>query len=281
MIQFKTLEHQSIARLTEVFNYAFSDYVIKFHLTEEVLSQKIKAENMDLSYSAGAFDGDRLVGFILQGLDTVGGVKKAYNAGTGVIPEYRGRKIPQQLYQFILPKLKRQGYLHHQLEVIKGNGKAIRSYESTGFSISRQFDCYKGAVTSHPSGPVEIRPLTRPDWALLESFLDVEPSWQNSGAAIQRAPNPHLISGAYLDNKLIGYGAMDPISGRIKQFGVRKEDRRKGAGTALFHYFTANSGTGIINFINYDQADQQAPEFFNKIGLEKMLEQFEMKMAYD
>nr|WP_199076329.1 GNAT family N-acetyltransferase [Pedobacter sp. ASV19] len=280
MIEFRTLEDQSVAQLTEIFNYAFSDYVIKFHLTEEVLAQKIQAENMSLKHSVGAFDGNKLVGFILQGLDTISGNKTAYNAGTGVIPEYRGQKIPQQMYHFILSLLKSEGYVYHQLEVIKGNEKAIKSYQNTGFSISRTFDCYKGVITTQPFNPIEVCDLTQPDWKLLETFTDVLPSWQNSAAAIQRASNSHIIAGAYADSQLIGFGVMDPATGRIKQFGVKKDYRRKGAGTALFHFLHSKSKTGSVNFINYDQEDQQAPIFFKKIGLEKTIEQYEMKMTY-
>jgi ribosomal protein S18 acetylase RimI-like enzyme len=280
MIEFRTLEDQSVAQLAEVFNHAFSDYVIKFHLTEEVLTQKIQAENMSLKHSVGAFNRNKLVGFILQGLDTVSGNKTAYNAGTGVIPDYRGQKIPQQMYQFILPLLRSEGYLRHQLEVIKGNEKAIKSYQNTGFSISRIFDCYKGTITTKPLNQIEVRNLIQPDWALLETFTDVLPSWQNSSATIQRASNPHIIAGAYADSQLIGFGIMDPATGRIKQFGVKKDFRRKGAGTALFHFLHSKSEMGSVNFINYDQEDQQAPIFFEKIGLEKTIEQYEMKMAY-
>lgn len=280
MIEFRTLEDQSVAQLTEIFNYAFSDYVIKFHLTEEVLAQKIAAENISLKHSIGTFDGNKLVGFIFHGLDTVSGNKKAYNAGTGVIHGYRGQKIPQQMYQTILPLLKSEGYLHHQLEVIRGNEKAIKSYQNTGFSISRTFDCYKGVITTQSLSQIEVRNLPQPDWTLLETFTDVLPSWQNSAAAIQRTSNLHIIAGAYADSQLIGFGVMDPATGRIKQFGVKKDYRRKGAGTALFHFLHSKSDTGSVNFINYDQEDQQAPIFFKKIGLEKTIEQYEMKMAY-
>lgn len=280
MIEFRTLEDQSLAQLAEVFNHAFSDYLIKFHLTEEVLAQKIEAENIRLKHSVGTFEGNKLVGFIFLGLDTISGNKTAYNAGTGVIPGYRGQKIPQQMYQFILPFLKSEGCLHHQLEVIRGNDKAIKSYQNTGFSISRKFDCYKGAIMTKSLNQIEVSNLLQPDWTLLETFTDVLPSWQNSAAAIQRASNPHIIAGAYADSQLIGFGIMDPATGRIKQFGVRKDYRRKGVGTALFYFLHSKSDTGSVNFINYDQEDQQAPIFFKKIGLEKTIEQYEMKMAY-
>ena len=65
-MEFKTLANITTDELLSVFNYSFSDYVVPFHLTKEVLTSKIAAEKLDMNLSAGAFEDGKLVGFILQ-----------------------------------------------------------------------------------------------------------------------------------------------------------------------------------------------------------------------
>lgn len=280
MITFNTLEDQNLAELTTVFNLAFSDYMIKFQLSEQAMTLKLKSENISLAYSAGAFENGKLVGFILNGLDTIGGKQLVYNGGTGVVPDQRGQRLPQKMYEFISPLLKNAGYTHHLLEVIEGNEKAIRSYEKTGFQILRKCGCFKGIVTGEPAAGILVAPITDPDWTILESFRDIEPTWQNSTPTVCRAMEQYILAGAYIGSELTGYAVMDPVNGRIKQFAVQPEYRRKGVGTALFQYMNQKSQTGSINFINYNETDTGAWIFFEKLGLERFISIFEMGMTY-
>jgi len=142
----RTLLNIDTKTIMNAFNSAFSDYVIKLQLTEESLLNKITCENITLDSSVGAYEGDILIAFVLNGLREVNGKKTVYNAGTGVIPEHRGKRIIESLYHYFLPVLEDQGYTHHQLEVIQGNEKAIRIYKKPGFEISRTFSCFRGKV---------------------------------------------------------------------------------------------------------------------------------------
>ena len=92
MITFQTLENISTDKILEVFNLAFSDYIIPFCLTKEQLEDKIKSESIRLEFSVGAFENNQLIGFILHGFDVVDNMKVIYNGGTGVIPAKRGNK---------------------------------------------------------------------------------------------------------------------------------------------------------------------------------------------
>lgn len=79
MLQLKSLENIAIETLTETFNRAFSDYVVPFKLTKEGLLSKMKTDNVDLTYSVGAYLNDELVGFILHGSDIIDGKLTLYN----------------------------------------------------------------------------------------------------------------------------------------------------------------------------------------------------------
>ena len=82
-----TLETSNIEDILSVFNSSFSDYSIPLQLNISQLKSKIEVDHVDLSLSVGAFENEKLVGFVLHGTSILNGEKVAYNGGTGVIPE--------------------------------------------------------------------------------------------------------------------------------------------------------------------------------------------------
>ena len=276
-MEVKTLKGVPVAVIAEIFNEAFADYKIKFTVTEESFNKKFAAEAIMPEESAGAFADGRLVGFILHGMDEIDGQKRVFNAGTGVVPQYRGQKLTEKMYTYILPLLAAQGFRHHQLEVLHDNLTAKRIYERMGFKDVRMVASFKGPVGEYSSPGITIKEVPDLDWAAVESFRTIEPTWQNNTQCIQRALGRHKLFAAHLAGELAGYAAFDTYNGRLKQFGVKPELRRKGVGRALFGEVGKH---GEINFVNYDLSDTESIAFFKNLGLQQDFEMFEMKMYY-
>jgi GNAT superfamily N-acetyltransferase len=264
--------------MVSAFNKAFSDYAINFSYTDESFKRKIISENIIQEYSVGVFADGELVAFILHGLDEIDGQKCVFNAGTGVVPEYRGQRIVQRMYEYILPVLKAKGYRHHQLEVLVGNDKAEKIYANVGFEHYRRVLSYSGAVEKKNNNGIELKEVSSVNWNLAKTFCDTEPTWQNGFPVIQRTIDNHKIVAAYKDGNLIGFAAYDVISNRIRQFGVKKEERGKGIGRSLFAY--VSDKTGQVSFTNYDVSDTNAVAFFNALGLKTGYELIEMRLYY-
>lgn len=277
-INFKTLESTAIPEILEVFNSAFSDYAIPMKLEEAFFYRKLFTEGVSLAFSAGAYDGDELVGFILHGLDEFNGEKRVFNAATGVVPSHRGQRLAEQMYNYILPVLKEQGYRHHQLEVLEGNTKAEKTYFKIGFRRSRDVVGYEGIVALQTTTEVEINESEYLDWIGVQSFWDVQPAWQNQTPTVQRAMGKQKILTAYIEGALAGYLVYDTFNGRTKQFAVKHEYRRKGVGTSLLAHVTQDLGK--VNFINYDDTDEGAKAFFNALGLKPTYRLLEMTLIY-
>lgn len=278
-MEIKTLKGIDLTSISEAFNKAFSDYIVSFSFNAESFQRKIDAENIKLEYSPAAFVNGEIVGFILNGLDEIDGVKSVFNGGTGVVPEQRGQRIVQKLYYYILPILKEQGYRNHQLEVYAGNDKAEKSYESVGFSRVKEIVAFKGTVKEYAADGIVLKEVKDIDWDLANSFFDVEPTWQNNTACILRVIDKFNIIAAYNNDIFVGYAVYDPIGKRIKQFGVKKEERNKGIGKTLFSY--VNSRVGEVSFTNYDRSDTKAIAFFKEIGLNQYFESYEMKLFFE
>lgn len=265
--RFSTLENVQLTELIEVFNAAFADYFVKITLDEKSFADKILAENIILSKSVGVFFDEKLIGFILLGIEN----EIAYNGGTGVLPEFRGNNLTNRMYDFILLK---SNFRLHQLEVISQNTPAIKIYEKIGFQTVRTLICFRGKIAAENlNREIEIKVLDEIDENLFPQFWNSNPSWQNSPSAIGRTKNLHKIIGAFCKNKLVGY-LIYTENGRIKQFAVHKDFRHFGIGQTLFHHL--NNQEIIIT--NIDKADAETVSFLKKIGLNSFLEQFEMKL---
>jgi len=270
------LVNRSKEEIIEVFNNSFADYLVPLQLNAEQFDLKCKTDQVDLNYSLGIEDKGRLVGFILNGLDDINGKGVLYNAGTGVIPEYRGMGIVKQLYNYLIPKLSNIDYL--SLEVITDNIPAIKAYEKVGFDIYRHLHCYKGSLPLLNTVPeVNILVSDNYDWDLFKSFWDWDPSWSNSISALNRLKSSNILIVAQHGQKVIAYLVYNPLTKRIQQFAVDKTQRNKGMGSALLAYL-AEHYDKQVGIINVDARYDESNEFLKKKGFEKYISQYEMVM---
>lgn len=126
----KSLENTDFEVIMNCFLKAFSNHFVDFPDDINYFKNRWKLSKVDFSLSYGMFYKDELVGFILNAIDTRNGIRTAYNAGTGVVPKQRGKKITKTLYEHALPILKKEGVEMCLLEVITMNEVAIHSYET-------------------------------------------------------------------------------------------------------------------------------------------------------
>ena len=91
----------------------------------------------DLEISAGAFDDGKMIGFYMNGVGSWQGKQTAYDAGTGVISEYRGGSVAKELFAFMVPRLKEVGIAQYLLEVLSENDRAVALYRKLGFVETR------------------------------------------------------------------------------------------------------------------------------------------------
>lgn len=277
-MEIRTLESIPLAVLADTFNEAFSDYKIKFTVTEEVFRKKFEAEAIKPEMSVGTFDGDMLVGFILNGVDIIDGVGCVFNAGTGVVPSHRNLGLTGQMYSYVLPLIRQHGYIHHQLEVLQDNAKAIKAYQNMGFKPVRQLACFTGKVEAVQNPAITITQITEPDWDVLHSYRNVLPTWQNNTQCIRRALARHDFYEARIAGELAGYAAVDTFNLRLKQFAVNPNYRRQGVGSALFAFVSGKYGQ--VNTVNYDLSDTGSVAFFKKLGLKQDFDMYEMILHY-
>ncbi|WP_300568894.1 GNAT family N-acetyltransferase [Flavobacterium sp.] len=275
-MEITNLKNSSTSEILKAFNLSFSDYVIPLQLTEQQFQDKLLAEDIDLEWSFGAFEENKLVGLILHGFRN----NKLYNAGTGVIPEYRGNKITQKLYDFVLEKAKLENITTIQLEVITDNSIAIKTYQNIGFEIIRTLNCYKGTLNVEKmESPFEISELNASDFKVLNSLSNYQPTWQNSPETIENLHkiNTIKIIGVLNEKEIIGHLIFNTTSKKIHLIGINENYDRTVIVNNLFKFISDNYFTDVL-IINIDDSAENTISSFNAVGLNCFLKQYEMKM---
>jgi ribosomal protein S18 acetylase RimI-like enzyme len=281
MLSYRLLTAADFSSLYKCFLEAFSDYQVNMQMSEPEFAQRVNRDGVQLEISAGAFDHDRMIGFYMNAVGDWQGKLTAYDAGTGIVPDYRGRSIGKDLFAFVVSRLKERAVSQYLLEVLTSNERAASLYRKLGFVEVRRFAVLRSQQALEPCEDlpnVELRRMEEPDWKLFQSFWDGYPSWQNSIAAVERVPNERMIIGAYEDGNCVGYGVVFTPAANLMQLAVSPAHRRKGIGSRILR---ALSSSEILKVNNIDEELKGTLSFFESNGFTVAMEQFEMSMSIE
>lgn len=253
----RSLDSESFESIHAAFVESFSDYVVKLAPTAEQLREMLTRRGWVPALSVGAYDGERLVAFTLNGLDE----ERGYDSGTGVVPSHRRHGLARQTMEWSKERLRAAGAKEYVLEVLEANTKAEALYSSCGFGVRRKLQCWKyESGTLAEAGPASIR----------EEWRDVEPAWQNTTASIRRAGEPHRIIGDDHSYAVVFLG-----NGDLAQLAVDPGHRRHGVGENLLD--AAHTLARMpLRIMNVDARDEGIAAFLAACGAERWVAQLEM-----
>ena len=281
-MQFRILSLADLNQMHLAFNQAFEGYFVDINLPYDMFCKRITQElNTCLNLSIGAFDSEKMVGFIFTSIGLYNDEKTAYNGGTGVIPSYRGQGISKELYKNLLPLLREKSVTQCLLEVITQNQPAIDVYSQLGFNQSRYLKCFRWTKNSIESTTncrenIDIKINKNPDWSYYQSFGDYQPSFQDSCPQIEIKAALEIAVEAWIDGQLVGYVSYQKPRGRISQIAVAHKYRGQGIGRSLLRYIGNETETNGLNIINVDSNASGAIKFLEHCGFENYLDQYEM-----
>lgn len=275
-MKFSTLDDISTTALSDAFNNAFEGYAVPMRMSEKQLEQKIYAENIDLNRSVGAFDDDGIVGFILIGIDTINGIKTAWEGGTGVIKGYRGKRLSVKMYEYIFPILKDNGVERILLEMLETNDAMYKIHSDLGFKVLRKLHAYKGKPTGKPKNNHQVEIISNPDIEALKKLSSWQPAWQQMNKRVIGWGDRITTAGIRNNDNIVAYVHYDGERKRVFQFAVHNDHKRQGMASSLFNYI--GKDLDAISVINVDENATEADAFLKAIGLENFISQYEMSM---
>lgn len=149
----KTVEIRRLADCTfrqavELWNLGFAGYYSDMSTTMEKFVPRLGRESIRPDLSVAAFVDGEPAGFVLVAKKTVDGVDIAWNGGTGVSPNHRGKGLAKLLMREAVDAMRESGAAIGLLEVVQKNAGAIAAYESSGFRIC------DGLIGAKRNGPL-------------------------------------------------------------------------------------------------------------------------------
>jgi ribosomal protein S18 acetylase RimI-like enzyme len=280
MFQYKTLESTRIEVLHEAFVDAFSDYQIKFDIPMWKFKAMLQRRGYAPSISVGAFKGERLVGFVLNGFRDWNGKSTVYDLGTGVIGEYRKKGITSNILAYLKDLLKIKGTEQFLLEVIQTNTTAFQLYKKQGFEVVREYSCFHiDKNLYHPRETYKVESIERfgdAEWGNIISFWDYMPSWQNSADSVNAIAEAFRYSIVRIDGIIAGYGIIDKRTGDIAQIAVDKRYRRRGIARSIITDLMDNTEEEKVAVLNVDGREEGMKSFLLDAGFVNTVDQYEM-----
>lgn len=278
----RTLDTIPDSVVHDAFVQAFSDYEVRLDLPLERFREMARTRDFDYARSLGWFEGDALAGFIVLGVRDEGGVKRAYDGGTGTVPEYRRRGIGAALLSELVERLRGEGFASFVLESLEHNAAAIDLYRKAGFKTTRRLLCFERAVGeigvdlgADPSA-WEAEEIGADDFFALDhgAFLSSPPSWQNEARSILNNGKHRYIL-LRRGPELLGYGAVHAERGDIPQIALRPEARNAEAVAFFASALGRHTSSRRLQHLNVPEGDWLGPALA-AAGFANSVNQYEM-----
>jgi ribosomal protein S18 acetylase RimI-like enzyme len=259
--------------LVDAQNEIFNDYIIPMRVTREFFLDFLRSVGGDMRNVLVATMGGRIVGYANPVIDG----REAWVGGLGVVPSFRRRGIGTQLMAATEDFCRSRGVTDLYLEVIEGNKRAERLYESTGYSITRKFITAEGRPIRFEGFGVLPTKASMSEIMTLHQRSYRDTCWQKRKieALIQsaRAAECYKTDGGFVLVRTID------TSGYIPFLGVVPEKRKQGLGTALA-MFALNRlwGQGAFKVALYNVNDDLPTQrMLDKFDFKVTMKQIEMK----
>ncbi|MEL6670680.1 MAG: GNAT family N-acetyltransferase [Bacteroidota bacterium] len=244
---------------------AFEGYFVPMPTKVAYWERRWRAARVDMAHSWGVFEADRLIAFMMIGVDRRDGQLTAFNTGTGVVPAARGKGWVDHMYAAAIPAFKRSGIERCELEVIQANHRAIRVYERIGFRIKRSLYCYKGSLPTGPDAPA----LQQVEMASVQ--LETHYGWDHLPAALHLQASQLETWQVGPQEKPLGYYVSDPLNGQL--FHLEAQANQLPAVLSAL-----GSHHEVIKFNNIWEERVDLNQHFQAAGLENPINQYEMEM---
>jgi len=270
----QNLSNIAFNELLDCFLKAFENYYVQMPSDKNYYKERWKAAKVNFNFSYGMFDNGRLLGFIIHAIDKRNGTLTAFNTGTGVLPEHRGKRIVHAIYNHAINDLKQHGIKKIKLEVITENTRAIKTYEAIGFKICKNFKCFNGNISLQKTEKVNLKEIDahKITWETLPNQEYY--SWDNQKDSLRNGDYNYFQ--VLNDNhEAESFFIIKPKSGYLAQLDLL-DTKNPYCWTRLFSAIKQISTTIKIN--NVDERLTEKTNQLVSMGLENKINQYEMEL---
>jgi GNAT superfamily N-acetyltransferase len=213
IINYKKITELSIEEAVNLWNSGFEGYFVNMKMTVNSFLTRAVNEGLSLDHSVAAYLNGQPVGFVVNGFRSIGGKQVAWNGGTGIVPEFRGKGIGKRLMTRNLELYHDQGVELALLEALSENEQAIKLYKSSGYEIIDRMTILQNMEPLSPTilqipsqTSYSIKKGLPGDIASLPFYRQLSP-WQTQWPSIKDGESVLVLN----DNKPVGYALFKRI----------------------------------------------------------------------
>jgi ribosomal protein S18 acetylase RimI-like enzyme len=259
---------------TYALNLAYTDYYVPISLTPSSFERLVERESVDLSASAAALEGHRIVGVGMLGVRD----DRGWIGGLGVIPQSRKHGVGRLLMEHLIAQARRLNLSTLKLEVIVENTRAFVLYQSLGFQTIRKLLVL--IRYGDPSPRVDTSSLTVKPMAVgaaldaLPGFIHSPRAWQREIPALEAMGSSLNALGVWgSDNRLLGVTLVRMDAGQVGIMDLASTTVE--AGEALLLRILREGRGDSVSYVNVPDDHPLLPVLYQYEFIEN-LSQYEM-----
>ncbi|MFB9328551.1 GNAT family N-acetyltransferase [Paenibacillus aurantiacus] len=291
-MEFRRLHTYSLEQLTALWNEGFLHYFVNLNFTLDMFLKRTANDGLSLAHSFAILDGERPVGFVMNGFREDAGRKIAWNGGTALIPEYRGRGIGKLLIEEAIRIYRAENVDIALLEAIKENAPAIALYSKYGYAVIDRLSFYQweGQLSDEAFGDSEsaerytMTTGNPQDVQRLSFHRELQPwqsqwqSLQNGGLALIARDKDGIAAGYALFKRVLDEQG-EHQSTILYQCAVKEEAaEREALARLLLREAFASSKSIVCRTGNFPQSQRIVIEALERAGFKTTTEQVHMKL---
>ncbi|SDN70043.1 Ribosomal protein S18 acetylase RimI [Paenibacillus sp. yr247] len=138
MMTYKKMSELSAEDILTLWNKGFEGYFVNLTMNLDRFLLRVVSEGLSLEHSLAVYANGEPIGFVMNGFRFIEGKKVAWNGGTGISPEHRGKGIGKKLMERNFQLYREQGVDIAFLEALIQNESAVNLYQYVGYEITEQ-----------------------------------------------------------------------------------------------------------------------------------------------
>ena len=278
----------------KIWNEGFQGYFVDMTLSLDRYLWRLQREGLSPEFSLLAFCDGKPAGFLLNGIRTNAGRKVAWNGGTGVSPQFRGRGVGKALMRATIDLYKELGIQIATLEAISENESAISLYQQFGYEVVDRlvFFNHTGELNERAFPELNCQTYSTAQVApylvgQLEFYQESAP-WQGHWQSLIRQNGEALIV-SDADGAAVGYALYKKKrdeQGRITEIALHQCVAIPGAdmeaiiGCALRSVFAPLELECTRSTYNFSKSNEAVNRMLHEAGFQSFIEQVHMVRTF-
>jgi ribosomal protein S18 acetylase RimI-like enzyme len=281
-IEIKRLSDCPLKDGLEAYNRGFEGYFYNQTKDIDSFAKRFGLEDLSPKYSVVAYHEGQPAGIVLSGIKTINGEMVAWNGGTGVAKELRGKGVGKQLMNATLEIYREKGVHYATLEAISRNESAIQLYKGFGYDLKKRlkFLQFKEVL------PAEVFETSNSSYKIVHvppleltgiDFYQHQHPWQNQNMhdanALILRDQQNRIAGYSLTKRMYKEGEVVSIGLLQLETEAARPDTADIMKTLLKHSFSPLDRAFQRTTVNTPEDQVQLLEVLQECGFEQWEEQ--------